>query len=163
VLLGENMSSRLFQALREDTGLAYHVASSLSFFADTGDLVVAAGLEPDRLERALRLIVVELRRLATVAPGERELRMARDYVIGQMALSLENSENQMMSLGEHWLCYGRLWSPEQVRRRLRQVTGAEIRAVAEQVLRGDRLNLAVVSPERLPTGLGRILRRLSFP
>lgn len=160
VLLGENMSSRLFQALREDTGLAYNVASSLSFFHDTGDLVVAAGLEPGHLERALRLVVQELRRLRSRPPHARELRMARDYVIGQMELSLENSEHQMMALGEQWLSYGRLWSPAMIRRRLRQVTATEIQAIARHVLAPDRLNLAVVSPEKPPARLAQLLRRL---
>lgn len=159
VILGENMSSRLFQALREDTGLAYHVASSLSFFDDVGDLVIAAGLEPGQLEKALRLALKELSRLRDTLVGRREMQMARDYVVGQMALSLENSENQMMWLGEQWLGYGRLWSPEAIRRRLSRVTAAEVQAVARDFFQPARLNLAVVSPEkpssRVPSILGR--------
>ncbi len=159
VILGENMSSRLFQALREDTGLAYHVSSSLSFFDDTGDLVIGAGLEPGQLEKALRLALQELGRLRDTVVGRRELQMARDYVVGQMALSLENSENQMMWLGEQWLGYRRLWTPEAVRRRLKQVTALEVQAVARDFFQPSRLNLAVVSPEktsaRLPAILGR--------
>jgi predicted Zn-dependent peptidase len=160
VLLGENMSSHLFQALREDTGLVYHVASALSFFADTGDLVITAGLEPDHLERALPLVLRELRRLQTRAPGTRELRAARDYVIGQMALSFENSEHQMMSLGEQWLGHGRLFSPTTIQRRLTRVTGAEVQAVARDFLRPERLNLALVGPERPRPEVNRLLARL---
>jgi len=158
VLVGENASSRLFQSLREERGITYHVGSALSFFQDTGDLVVTAGLEPEHLPRALRLIVAELRRLKTQPPGAAELRRARDYVLGQMDLSLENSENQMMWLGEQWLGYGRLFAPETFRRALRRVTAAQLRAAAEEFFRADRANLALVGPHR--TGEVETLRRI---
>lgn len=156
-ILAENMSSRLFQLLREERGLVYNVASSLSFFADVGDLVIAAGLEPDKLDRALRLTVAELRRLKAAPPGKAELQRARDYVIGQMDLSLENSENQMMWLGEQYLGYGRLYTAATVKRRLREVTPAAVQAVARDFFQAARLNLAVVSPSRHAVSARRIL------
>jgi predicted Zn-dependent peptidase len=160
VLLGENASSRLFQTLREERGITYHVASSLSFFQDAGDLVIAAGLEPGRLEAALKLIVAELRRLKTRAPGPAEMRRAREYVAGQMDLSLENSENQMMWLGEQWLGYGRLFPPDAIRRELLRVAAAEVRAAAADFFRPERVNLALVGPHRGTAGAQRILTRL---
>jgi len=159
-VLGENMSSRLFQLLREDRGIVYNVASSLSFFADAGDLVIAAGLEPDKLDRALRLIVAELRRLKAATPGATELRRARDYVIGQMDLSLENSEHQMMWLGEQFLGHGRLFTASTVKRRLHQVTAAEVRAAAQAFFRPERLNLAIVGPGSRAEMARRILARV---
>ena len=102
-LIGENMSSRLFQVVREDRGLAYNIYSSLSFFDDTGDLVISAGLDTDNVFRTLKLILRELRRLTEAPPAAAELRRARDYVIGQMDLSLESTESQMMWLGEQLL------------------------------------------------------------
>src|SRR5205814_2127367 len=93
-ILGENMSSRLFQVVREDRGLAYNIYSSLSFFDDTGDLVISAGLDTANLSKTLKLILRELRHLAATPPAATELRRARDYVIGQMDLSLENTESQ---------------------------------------------------------------------
>ncbi len=162
VLVGENASSRLFQALREDRGITYNVASSLSFFHDTGDLVVTAGLEPGHLGRALRLIVAELRRCKRLAPGAAELRRARDYVLGQMDLSLENSETQMMWLGEQWLGYGRLFAPETFRRALQRVSAADIRAAAAEFFRPERACLALVGPHRAADAEAarRILARL---
>ena len=76
-LLGENMSSRLFQVLREDHGLAYSISSSLSLFDDVGALSISAGLDTDNLPQALKLIRGELRRLTETAPKPRELRDAR--------------------------------------------------------------------------------------
>ena len=140
------MSSRLFQVVREDRGLAYNIYSSLSFFDDTGDLVVSAGLDTENLPKTLKLILRELRRLVEAPPAAAELRRARDYVIGQIDLSLENTESQMMWLGEQLLGYGKVIPALEVKRRLTRVTAGEIRAAARDFFRPERLNLALVSP-----------------
>jgi predicted Zn-dependent peptidase len=157
-LLGENMSSRLFQVLREERGLAYSVNSSLSFFDDVGDLVVSAGLDVDHLARALRLILDEWRRLAQTPPPLAELHRARDYVIGQSDLSLEGTENHMMWLGEHLLAYGTITPPDVIKDRIRRVTPAQITAVARDFFQPDRLTLALVSPLESARHLERHLR-----
>ncbi len=145
-ILGENMSSRLFQVVREDRGLAYSIYSTPSFFSDTGDLVISAGLDTDNLVKVLRLILRELRRLREAAPSAAELRRARDYVIGQTDLSLESTDSQMNWVGEQLLGFGKVMQPAQVKRRLRVVTPGEVRAVAGDFLRPERFNLALVSP-----------------
>lgn len=145
-ILGENMSSRLFQVIREDRGLAYSIYSTPSFFSDAGDLVISAGLDTDNLPKVLSLILRELRRLATVAPNPAELRRARDYVIGQIALGQESTDNQMNWVGEQWLGFGNIFTPDATKRRLARVTANEIRAAARDFFRPERLNLALVSP-----------------
>jgi predicted Zn-dependent peptidase len=157
-LLGENMSSRLFQVLREDRGLAYSIYSTPSFFADTGDLVISAGLDTDNLAKAVRLILAELRRLTVSPPSSTELRRARDYVIGQIDLGAENTETQMNWLAEQLLGYGRVFAPSYFKRNLRRVTPAEIRAVARDFFRPDRLNLALVSPLKNASRLAKLLQ-----
>jgi len=169
-ILGENMSSRLFQVIREDRGLAYSIYSSPSFFEDTGDLVISAGLDTDNLPKTLRLILrelrqlsetppsaAELRRLKDVAPNVAELKRARDYVIGQMDLSLESTDNQMNWVGEQWLGYAKLVSPSEIKRRFREVTAREIRSIAGDFFRPERLNLALVSPLKSASHLMRLL------
>jgi predicted Zn-dependent peptidase len=156
-ILGENMSSRLFQVVREDRGLAYSIYSSLSYFDDVGTLTISAGLDTAKLPQALELIVRELRRLMEKAPGPAELRRARDYVIGQLDLSTESTENQMMWLGEQYLGYGRIQHPAEIKERLCEVTAGQIRAVARDFLRSDRINLALVSPLKKEKGLSRLL------
>lgn len=156
-ILGENSSSRLFQRLREDLGLAYSIYSTPSFFSDTGDLVISAGLDTDNLPRALRLIRRELCRLREVAPGVAELRRARDYVIGQIDLGLESTDTQMNWLGEQLLAYGRILPAPQLKRRLREVTPTAIRSAACDFFRPERLNLALVSPLKSTKGLNTSL------
>jgi predicted Zn-dependent peptidase len=158
-ILGENMSSRLFQVVREDRGLAYNISSSISFFEDTGDLVVSAGLDTGNLPETLRLILRELREMTCHAPTRAELRLARDYVLGQFDLSLEGTENQMMWLGEQLLGHGKIIPPAAIKRRIARVTPGEIRRVADDFFRRERLNLALVTPlkrgDRLRAQLNR--------
>lgn len=157
VVLGENMSSRLFQGIRERHGLAYSIQSTGTAWSDCGDLVISAGLEDATLERALGLMLREVRRLVDRAPGRAELERARDYAIGQADLSLEGSEPTMMWLGEQILGHGRLVPPEETRRRLAAVGPSEVRAVARDFFRASRLSLALVSPRSSDRGLGRLL------
>ena len=94
-MLGENMSSRLFQVVREDRGLAYSIYSSLNYFDDTGILTISAGLDVANLKKTLKLIRHELERF-NGNPSTAELRRARDYITGQIDLGLESTDNQMM-------------------------------------------------------------------
>jgi predicted Zn-dependent peptidase len=144
ILLGENMSSRLFQVVREQHGLAYAIQSSAGFFADTGTFVISAGLDNKRLGKALRLIMRELRRATEKAPALRELENARNYALGQLKLSLESSTNQMMWLGEHLLSYGRVAEPSEVERGIKAVTAEDVRRVAAELFQPRRWSVAVV-------------------
>jgi predicted Zn-dependent peptidase len=162
VILGENMSSRLFQVVREDRGLAYSIYSSPSFFHDTGDLVISAGLETDKLPQTLKLILRELRRLVETPPSRGELRRACDYVIGQMNLSLESTDSQMNWMGEQLLAYGRIFQPEEVKRHLRQVTPGQIRSAARDFFRAQNLNVALVSPLKSEKSFARAIHSFSL-
>jgi predicted Zn-dependent peptidase len=156
-ILGENMSSRLFQTVREDHGLAYSIYSANSFFDDTGDIVISAGLDLGNLKKSLRLILREIKRFTEQPVSARELRQAIDYLCGQIDLSLENSENQMMWVGEQWLGYGKIVPPELVKKRLQDVKAAEVRAAARDFFRPEKYNLALVSPLKSDAGLIRAL------
>jgi len=157
VVLGEATSSRLFQTVREDLGLAYSIYSALSFFEDTGDLVISAGLDDRNLVRTLLLMVGELRRLAERPPGRAEFAKARDYVLGQLDLGLEGTESQMQAAGEHVLSFATPFRAQAVRRRLARVAPADLSAAARDFFRPERMNLALVSPIRSTRGLGRVL------
>ncbi|MEY2408086.1 MAG: hypothetical protein QOF48_756 [Verrucomicrobiota bacterium] len=156
-ILGENMSSRLFQLLREERALAYSVHSSLAFYDDVGSMTISAGLDTDKLPQALRLIRHELRRLVARAPGAAELRRARDYIIGQLDLGLEGSESQMTWVGEHYLAHGRIVTAAELKQRLRGVTAADVRGVARDFFKPERVSLAVVSPLKSVRGLEALL------
>lgn len=146
-VLGENMSSRLFQIVREQHGLAYSVHSGVQLFRDSGALTISAGLDRKRKGRALDLIVREVRRLREKAVSAAELRRAKDYVIGQIRLALESTSTQMMWAGENVISRGRFIPPEETIENLARVTRDEVQAVARTVLRVPTLSLAIISPD----------------
>ena len=148
VILGENMSSRLFQTIREEHGLAYSIQSATSYFADTGAFLISAGLDTKRLPKALRLILNELAKLSRRPPPAEELRRAKDYAIGQMRLGMESTSNQMMWCGEHLLAYGCVQAPNEIEQKLEAITAAQIQEVAADLFRDSRLNAAVITPSQ---------------
>ncbi len=143
VILGENMSSRLFQKLRERRGLCYSVQSGVVSLEDTGALTVFAALDPANLEKALKMILRELEGLRERPPGRRELRKAQDYTIGQTLMGLESTTNQIIWMGESLLGYGKVIDPEEAERRLLAVTPEEVQALAALCLEPGRLAVAV--------------------
>ncbi|MCI0745112.1 MAG: insulinase family protein [Verrucomicrobia subdivision 3 bacterium] len=157
-LLGDNMSSRLFQSLREEHGLAYSVHSSVSYLDDTGALAISAGLDTGNLEKALALTMKELKRFTATLPTAKELKQARDYLIGHLDLSLENTENQMMWLGDQFLGYGRVLTPAEIKKSVSAVTAAHVRQAARAYFRPENMSLAMVSPLKTGKGIERLLR-----
>jgi predicted Zn-dependent peptidase len=157
VILGENMSSRLFQVIRERHGLAYSIQSSTSYFADTGALLISAGLDTKRLHRALALILAELRKISKQPPSAVELQRGKDYAIGQMRLGLESTANRMMWIGEHLLAYGTIQSPAEVEQQIAAVTTADVQATATDLFRNNRLNVAVITPSKDERGINALL------
>lgn len=146
VILGENMSSRLFQVVREKHGLAYSIHAGVHLYEDTGLLDISAGLDRTRYLKALRLIVRELRRLKENLVRPSELRRAKDYIIGQVRIGLESTSHQMMWLGEQTLSYGFVANPEEFIREIQAVTPQDIQQLALWAFRFRRTSIAVVAP-----------------
>lgn len=144
VILGENMSSRLFQQLRENHGLCYSIQSETMSLEDTGLLSISVGLDAEKVEKAVRLMAREFRKLTDKNISVRELRQAKDYSIGHTELCLESTTHQMMWLGESILAYGRAIDPTELQGRLAAVTATELRATAAQVLNPAKIGLAMV-------------------
>ena len=144
VILGENMSSRLFQQLRETHGLCYSIQSETMCLEDTGLVSISVGLDSEKVDKAVRLMVREFRRLGEKDVPARELRQAKDYYIGHNELCLESTTHHMMWLGETILAYGRAIDPSEVQERIGAVTAAEIRAVAAKILDPSRIGVAMI-------------------
>ena len=157
VILGENMSSRLFQSIREEHGLAYSIYSTPNFYHDTGSLTIAAGLDTAHTQKALKLTLDELRRLRDKSPGAAELRRARDYLIGQLELSLESTESQMNWVGEQLLGFDQIIPPDEIKARLNEIRPSDIRRVANDFFRPERFCLSLVSPLKSNRGLRKLI------
>jgi predicted Zn-dependent peptidase len=159
-VLGGNMSSRLFQVVREKHGLAYSIHATTHLFRETGALLVTAGLERHGGRKALDLIIREMRRLRERPVGRRELTRAKDYLVGQLRLSLESTTSQMMWIGDNLISRGRFLSPEATIESINAVSADDVQRLARQCFRHSRLSLAVVSPEASPEESRRVRRIL---
>jgi predicted Zn-dependent peptidase len=146
IILGENMSSRLFQVVREKHGLAYSIHSSVQLFDETGVLDIQAGVDCDRLSRAIELILSELAKTRDRPVGSQELRRAKDYAIGQLRIGLESTSNQMMWIGENLMSYGRFIQPSEVIRKVEAVSEKDIYRVAGEVLNRKNLSVSMITP-----------------
>ncbi len=146
VILGENMSSRLFQKLREEHGYCYNVSSCMVTLEDTGSIHVSAGLDHSKLKKAMLMILRELDHICRHKPSKLELKKAQDYTIGQTLMGLESTTNQMMWMGESLLGYDKILNPSEVENRICAVTPDEVRKVACHCLNRGRLGVAIVGP-----------------
>jgi predicted Zn-dependent peptidase len=146
-LLGRGMSSRLFKEVRERRGLAYSVGSAVSRHFDTGLLLISAGVAPDNLREAVRVIVGELRKLLEEAVGEEEMTKVRDYSVGSFRLSLETSMALGQRAGDLLLTMGEIESIESVVEKLQAITADDILRVARRIVQAGKLVLSVVGPD----------------
>ncbi|CAA9343379.1 MAG: FIG007959: peptidase, M16 family [uncultured Frankineae bacterium] len=143
--LGGGMSSRLFQTVREERGLAYSVYSYTDSHADTGLFGVYAGCSPSRVGEVLDLVRTELAAVAEHGVTDEEVRRAQGGLRGAMVLGLEDSGARMSRLGKSELVHEEVLTPEQVLERISAVTPDDVREVARDVLTRPR-SLAVLGP-----------------
>lgn len=146
VILGGNMSSRLFQVVREKHGLAYAIHAGLQLQQETGVLHVEAGLDRNRGGKALRLIVREMMRMAETPVKKAELKRAKDFVVGQLRLALENTSSQMMWMGDNLLAYDHFVDPSETIENVQSVTADDIRDLAAESFRASRMSISAVTP-----------------
>ncbi|NCN51277.1 MAG: insulinase family protein [Candidatus Pacebacteria bacterium] len=148
VMLGGNMSSRLFTEVREKRGLCYYVRSSADYFHDTGVFGASAGVTPKRIFEAIEVIKAEF---TDVASGKRlftqdELDSAKEYIIGSMTLSFEDSESVAQYYGLRQLLNNKAEDPDEVIAKLRKITLEEVHALMKEIIQPGALRLAVVGP-----------------
>jgi predicted Zn-dependent peptidase len=143
--LGEGMSSRLFQEIREKRGLAYSVYSFTTHFADAGMFGVYAGCAPRRVGEVLGLCRAEIAAIAEKGLSEDELRRAKGQSRGSLVLGLEDPLSRMSRLGKAELVYGELPSVDELLGRFDRVSAEDVQAVAADVL-GGALSLGAVGP-----------------
>jgi predicted Zn-dependent peptidase len=143
-VLGGGMSSRLFQNIREQRGLAYAVFSEVSAFRDTGCISVYAGTGRETAGKVVRLILDELRRFKDEVVPEDELRRAKDNLKGSLLLGLESTSSRMANLARQYLYFERFFDLDEMAARVEQVTASEVREVAREFFDSRHVALSVV-------------------
>jgi predicted Zn-dependent peptidase len=145
-ILGGSMSSRLFQHIREERGLAYAVFSNLTSYSDAGMLTIYAGCAADRIDEIIGLSLVELRALREAQVPAVELRRAKDHLKGSLMLSLEGTSSRMSHLARHELYFGRHFTLDEILDAIERVTGADVLRVANELFQDAGLVATVVGP-----------------
>ncbi|MFZ5452367.1 MAG: M16 family metallopeptidase [Thermodesulfobacteriota bacterium] len=153
LILGGNMSSRLFQVVREELGLAYSIYAFLSFFSDTGLLGVSGGVSPKNLEQLLDATYREFKKLKEEAVSEEELRAAKEYLRGSIYLHAEDCDHRMMRLAKNEIHFGHYIPLEEIIQGLLQVTAGEIQDQARKLLQPQNWGLALLGPVAGEMGL----------
>ena len=143
LLGGPCMNSRLNIALRERRGLVYTVESNLASYTDTGSWSVYFGCDASDVQRCLRLVRSELRRLTDKPLSERTLAAAKRQLKGQIGVSYDNFENVAIGMAKRYLHYGEVLTPEQLYARIDVLTAQDLQAIAADVFAADRLQTLV--------------------
>jgi predicted Zn-dependent peptidase len=144
MILGGGMSSRLFQSIRENLGLAYSIYSSVDAHSDAGALVVYAAVAPTDTRQTVDEILKELARFRAQPILPEELAVAKDQLQGNILLSLESSDTCMSLLARNEIYLGRIFPIRELQRGIEKVTVEDIHRLAEFVIRDEYLNLQIL-------------------
>jgi len=145
-VLGGSMSSRLFQHIREDRGLAYSVFSNLTSYSDAGMITIYAGCANDKVKEVVDLSLVELRHLRQAAVPADELRRAKDHLKGSLVLNLESTASRMSHLARQFILFGRYYTLDELTSAIEAVTADDVQRVAVELFRDEGLAATVVGP-----------------
>jgi predicted Zn-dependent peptidase len=145
-VLGGGMSSRLFTEVRERRGLAYYVYGYNQGYTDTGTLFSQAGVDINRIEDAVTTIAGEFARIAAEPVDAEELEKARNYAKGRLILSLEDPKGMILFGLRGEVLENRIREPDEVLAGYDAVTAEDIQRVAVDLVREQRLNLALIGP-----------------
>jgi predicted Zn-dependent peptidase len=143
-VLGGGMSSRLFQTVREERGLAYAIYSDLNPYRDTGALCVYAGTSAERAPQVVKLIMEEFRRLKEQPLPEDELRRAKDQLKGNILLGLESSTARMSNLARQEMYFGHFFSVEDILQLIEQVDADQVIDMARSLFQPEAVAVTLL-------------------
>jgi predicted Zn-dependent peptidase len=156
-VLGGGMSSRLFTEVRERRGLAYYIYGHQQGYTDAGTLFSQGGVDIQRIDDAVRTVVGEFARIAAEPIEPDELEKARNFAKGRLVLSLEDPKGMILFGLRNEVLEGTLREPDEVLAALDAVTIEDVQRVAQDIIREDRLNFALIGPFDDPERFEKLL------
>jgi predicted Zn-dependent peptidase len=156
-VLSGGMSARLWHKMREDLGICYYVYASNDNYTDHGLFTVSAGVDKNRVDVAIREICAELNRLTTDLVNDKELKKAKETIIGRMYLGLESSDDIAQFYASQEVHKEKLRTPEDVRKEIGGVTALDVRKMAKKIFVDKNLNCAIVGPFKDDAGFRKVL------
>ena len=146
IILGANMSSRLFNEVREKRGLAYEIGTGVKRYHDTGAFLVHAGIDNRKVGDCLSLIFQELGKVRKTMVTKDEFKRAKEFYLGQLSLALEDTMEYMLWTGESIACLDKVYTLEQVIKEVNKVSMEDVRKVAAGIFDNKKINLALIGP-----------------
>jgi predicted Zn-dependent peptidase len=145
-VLGNSMSSRLFQEIREQNALAYSIYSYVTSYRDTGLLTVYAGTDPSNALEVVRLVTKELKKIKDegITPAE-ELRV-KNQIKGGLILSLESSNSHMSRIARQEIYFGKYLSMDDIIKGVEKVTAEQVQRLARQLFSRENIALTILGP-----------------
>jgi predicted Zn-dependent peptidase len=143
-ILGGGMSSRLFQTVREERGLAYSIYSDLNPYSDTGSLCVYAGTSADRALQVVQLVMEQFRRLKNDPLPADELRRAKDQLKGNLLLSLESSMSRMSNLARQQMHFNYFFGMQELLDKVEGITEDQVLAMANQLFQPEQVAITLL-------------------
>lgn len=156
-LLGGGMSSRLFMKVRERKGLAYYVKSSVNTFSDTGAFTIFAGVKPESLPEAIKIVLSEIEDLIENGPDEEELERAKGNLRGSLAISLEDSLEIASFASEDLLYLNKIRDLEEIITGIDKVTRDDVKSLAREIFTKNRMALSIIGPKSYNDDLKEII------
>lgn len=145
-ILGGNMSSRLFQQIREQQGLAYSIYSFITSHVDTGMFGVYTGVQAEKVHQTTRLVLQAMDALRQTPVSEEELHDAKEYTKGNLFLASESTDNQMVRLAQNEIHFGHYIPLQEVIDRVEEVTSEQIRDLACDLFQPRQISLTLLGP-----------------
>lgn len=145
-ILGGGLSSRLFQSIREERGLAYSVYSYLNSYQDAGLFTIYAGTRPGNAKHVVSLVQSEMKEITERGITPAELERAKEYIIGNLLLGLENTSSRMMRLGKLELALRNIMSIEEIISKVKLVKIEEVHLLAQSLFRQDAICITALGP-----------------
>jgi predicted Zn-dependent peptidase len=158
VILGGNMSSRMFIEIRERKGLAYFVHTSVDTYQDCGYVGTQAGVEHKNLEKTIETIMSEYGKISSEEVSSRELKKAKDYVKGKAIMGFEASDDVAMFFIDQEMHKEKILTPKEVFAKIDAVTADDIRRVAKDIFVPAKLNLAIVGPHKNKKKISELMK-----
>lgn len=157
VILGGNMSSRLFIKVRERNGLAYFVRTGTEAYEDCGYIATQAGVDHGKLEKTIEVILGEYKKIATEKVSAKELKKAKDFVKGRAVMGFESSDEVAMFYIDQEVNKEKILNMKEVFAKIDAVTAEDILRVAKDVFQKEKLNLAIIGPQKNSKKIEKIL------
>ncbi len=157
-ILGGGMSSRLFQKLREEMGVGYYVRAYNDAFTDHGFFQISAGVDNKRINEVIKAVLEECKRLKNEKIDKSELNKVKEFLIGNMKLSLESTDDIANFYGGQELLKHKVEKIEEKSKEIRRVTSAQIQSLAKDIFQNKKLNLALIGPFKEKAKFSKILK-----